>query len=217
MSKNSSIFKGLVEDIAKEVRKYLPKSKQMAAALTEIGNEISTEAKLNIRNMPVKSKFGEHTGLFWRGGLLNSINYRVVSTDKKTAVLEVGSFGVIYARIHELGTVGAGGALPDIVPKRAKALTIPAQRKYRGKFARDFPRGTLIKISKAGKRKNDPTGILVDRMRLEKLTMHKETSRIPKEAIAYYLRKRSRIPPRPYLYPAFMAKEKWMLERLKWL
>lgn len=30
-----------------------------------------------------------------------------------------------YARIHELGTVGRGGELPDIVPKNAKALTIP--------------------------------------------------------------------------------------------
>jgi phage gpG-like protein len=30
-----------------------------------------------------------------------------------------------YAAVHQLGTIGKGGLLPDIVPKRAKALFIP--------------------------------------------------------------------------------------------
>lgn len=30
-----------------------------------------------------------------------------------------------HAVVHEFGTVGAGGTLPDIVPKRARALTVP--------------------------------------------------------------------------------------------
>lgn len=33
-----------------------------------------------------------------------------------------------YAKVHELGTVGAGGKLPDIVPVRRQWLTIPTQR-----------------------------------------------------------------------------------------
>ena len=37
-------------------------------------------------------------------------------------------FGVLpHLRVQEYGTVGAGGSLPDIVPKRAQFLTIPLE------------------------------------------------------------------------------------------
>lgn len=38
----------------------------------------------------------------------------------------------MVARLHELGTKGRGGELPDIVPKRRKWLTIPFPGAYKG-------------------------------------------------------------------------------------
>jgi hypothetical protein len=46
------------------------------------------------------------------GSKLRNIKLRAVSTSR-------------YAAVHEYGTVGKGGSLPDIRPKRAKHLTIP--------------------------------------------------------------------------------------------
>ncbi len=42
--------------------------------------------------------------------------------DDLEAVVFIGPPASKYARIQEKGTVGAGGSMPDIIPKRAKAL-----------------------------------------------------------------------------------------------
>lgn len=78
--------------------------------------------------------------------------------------LPIGAIGVRkgladkYARIQELGTVGAGGILPDIQPVRARALTIPlaAARDARGVPLYSGPRdpkiaGQLFVINRKGK------------------------------------------------------------------
>lgn len=49
-------------------------------------------------------------------GLRNSI---FISVNELTGTIEVDKQ---YAKVHEFGTVGKGGRLPDIVPVRAKAL-----------------------------------------------------------------------------------------------
>lgn len=53
------------------------------------------------------------------GSLLRSFH---ASATQQTA--SVGS-PLRYAKVHQLGTVGKGGVLPDIKPKKAKALFIP--------------------------------------------------------------------------------------------
>jgi phage gpG-like protein len=59
------------------------------------------------------------------GALLNSF-FAVSLVRKSTGMSEiaVGS-SMRYAAIHQLGTVGKGGVLPSIFPRRAKALWIP--------------------------------------------------------------------------------------------
>jgi len=47
-----------------------------------------------------------------RGNMLRGLELRVFTSSP-------------YARVHELGTIGAGGRLPDIVPIKGKFLTIP--------------------------------------------------------------------------------------------
>lgn len=58
------------------------------------------------------------------GALKRSIRYRVPGS--KLSNIELRAFSTSrYAKVHEYGTVGKGGRLPDITPKRSKALTIP--------------------------------------------------------------------------------------------
>lgn len=57
-------------------------------------------------------------------GLRGSFFHRVTGSNLTNLQIRKGSTSR-YAGVHELGTVGAGGSLPDIVPKRARALTIP--------------------------------------------------------------------------------------------
>lgn len=58
------------------------------------------------------------------GALKRSIRHRVKGASLRDIELRNVSTSR-YARVHEHGTVGKGGKLPDIVPKRARALTIP--------------------------------------------------------------------------------------------
>ena len=53
---------------------------------------------------------------------------RVLSANQGEVVGRVGT-GVPYGKIHEYGTVGAGGTLKDIVPRNAKALVFQVRGK----------------------------------------------------------------------------------------
>lgn len=80
-----------------------------------------------------------------------------------------------FLKVHEFGTVGAGGTLPDIVPKKAKFLTVPLkdaldQRGVPKKAkAKDWP-DTFVFKSKDGrlfiaqKGKNGQIGLLLYRL-----------------------------------------------------
>lgn len=114
---------------------------------TEIGNVIR---RLGERATPIMRRgfmriSGEFllvfktTRLRGRPGLVRRSGNLTRQFDQRTAVKETGNalaelrttIGVYdrktvqYARVHEFGTVGAGGRLPDIVPRKAKFLRFP--------------------------------------------------------------------------------------------
>jgi len=70
---------------------------------------------------PQKLGVGENRlrGSLWPGA--QESRTKVVSVSLGEVVGRVGT-SVPHGKIHEYGTVGAGGTLPDIIPKRAKAL-----------------------------------------------------------------------------------------------
>jgi len=108
-------------------------------------NAMSRAAKHLERRTKQALATGEH-GIRSKRTLRQSITSSAF-TSERDVVGVVGS-PLVYARIHELGTVGAGGELPDIVPKRAGALTVPMGRLY-GKNARasDYPDAFIIKTA----------------------------------------------------------------------
>lgn len=63
-------------------------SDAMRTALTRIAILFQTQAKLNLRRL----------GIIDRGGLLNSIDYKIFPTG-----IEIGSYGIPYAAINEYG------------------------------------------------------------------------------------------------------------------
>jgi hypothetical protein len=109
----------LYEKIAEMQLAVQPKSKAMRRVLTRIGIKLEGQIKRNIRRID----------LIDTGTLLNSIRYELTSSGS-AGILQVGSWGVPYARIHEYGGV--------IRPKRAKYLTIPISERSKGNFISDF-------------------------------------------------------------------------------
>lgn len=102
-------------ELARLAKKLAPDSKAMQVTLIRVANKIVNDAKRNVANV-----------LTMRSGLLRrSIGFRL--TDKG---VDIGSFGVVYARIHEFGG--------KIVPKRRKFLTIPQERAFVGRSALNF-------------------------------------------------------------------------------
>ena len=59
------------------------------------------------------------------GGLIESIRDSVKVWVDSDGVVQGRIGGKHWARVHEYGTVGAGGTLPDIVPVSSKYLTVP--------------------------------------------------------------------------------------------
>lgn len=112
------------------------------------------------------------------GGLLGSV--ALERTTDGGVQVSVGGPGVPYAAIHEMGGV--------VTPKASLFLTIPFQPKYQGTrasehelyFSVDEKWGPVLLVESWGKRKGAPT----------------------EKNIAFLLRKRARIPARPYLAPA---------------
>lgn len=84
------------------------------------------------------------------GNLLKGFGPRVTGSSLRSLTLEVANrnpSAAAYVAVHEFGTVGAGGTLPDIVPKSARWLTIamdPAKdERGTGRPARSFGEGFL--------------------------------------------------------------------------
>jgi len=120
-------------------------------------------------------------------GLKGQMGYEIDASLFKS---RVGN-NLAYSRVHEGGTVGKGGMLPDIRPKSAKALAVPIHpdaKKARG--PRDFP--DLVFIPGRGK----PP--ILARIRSGGAKRARQASM----DVMYVLLKSVAIPPRPYLRPA---------------
>lgn len=76
------------------------------------------------------------------GALLRS--FKISTTDHSVTV----SSNLIYARLHQLGTVGKGGTLPTIRPRKAKALFIPLTDRAEKSVAMGVsgPRGGRMRV-----------------------------------------------------------------------
>jgi len=109
----------LYERIAEMQLQLAPGNKTMRRVLSRIGIKLEGDIKRNIRKVD----------LIDTGALLNSIKYEVVRSGVG-GILQVGSWGVPYARIQEYGGV--------IRPKRSKYLTIPISKRSKGRYASDF-------------------------------------------------------------------------------
>lgn len=99
-------------------------------ALTRVGALIANEMRIQYRKSGLKRQTGR---------LANSLDYRIVA-DGKNTILEVGSFGVPYAAVHEFGgnnrvpahsrmiTQAFGKPIePRSVQVRAHTRTVPAR------------------------------------------------------------------------------------------
>lgn len=140
---NSAEAKRVMEQIAK----------RSFPALQRGLKQISSEFLLHIKETRLKGRgvvFDGEQGLVRRtGNLTRQLNAQTAIRESGTTAddLEV-RFGVFdrktlqYARVHELGTVGKGGSLPDIVPRRAKFLKVPIRDL--GTAARPKARGKVV-------------------------------------------------------------------------
>jgi hypothetical protein len=117
----------------------------------------------------------------------------------RSLVVEATSKGVavgathIAAGVRQLGTIGAGGTEPDIVPVKKKALTIPlndaaSRASYQGFPAREaFPDAFLL--TKDGRHGASPLSLGVIARKKENQTLE----------LLYLLTARSSIRPHPFL------------------
>ena len=140
---NSAEAKRTMEQIAK----------RSFPALQRGLKQISGEFLLHIKETRLKGRgnvFDGEQGLIRRtGNLTRQLNAQTAIRESGTTAddLQV-RFGVFdqktlqYARVHELGTVGKGGSLPDIVPRRAKFLKVPIRNT--GTAARPTVRGKVV-------------------------------------------------------------------------
>lgn len=94
-------------------------ARHAAATFAAIGAQFITfHARERLRGRPgLKLQHG-------RAGLGGATNFDVTGTnlDSLQGAIFIGPPATKYANVHEFGTKGAGGTLPDIVPKRAKWL-----------------------------------------------------------------------------------------------
>lgn len=84
-----------------------PNSAKIRQALLRIGNVLEAQMKINVKDQ----------GLIDTGNLREKIKHRVTQT-KDSAVVEVGSFGVPYAAVHEFGYRG-----PQNVPAHQRFMS----------------------------------------------------------------------------------------------
>lgn len=100
-----------------------PSSDKMRQALTRIGTVLQAEMRINIGRQK----------LIDTGNLLNSIKYYVLQT-RESAKLDVGSYGVPYAAVHEFGFRGS--------------VSVPAHQRFMKKaFGRNMKNPREVDIS----------------------------------------------------------------------
>ncbi len=85
----------LRERISRRINQFAPNSPELKKAMFRIGFLLESEIKLNVRRQR----------LIDTGRLLNSIRFNVKRKGNRHT-LNVGSFGVPYAQVHEFGFKG---------------------------------------------------------------------------------------------------------------
>lgn len=88
-------FSAFMEKFKRRISQIDVDSDAMRAALLRIGIRLQADIKINIRSK----------GLIDKGHLINSINYELFK-DGSSIGVNVGSYGVKYAAVHEFGFNG---------------------------------------------------------------------------------------------------------------
>lgn len=154
-----------------------------------IKNADATFNKTQRENSKGKAQAGS------KGSLRNSVS---IIADNGRFGVQVGGPSAPYAAIHEYGGI--------ITPKNAKYLTVPAGPKYVGKRAREFDL-QFIQFKSGAK-------ALVLKSALEILAGRKNVGgKLPKDAVAFWLRDSVTMPKRPYIEPAIQE----VLSNAKWV
>jgi phage gpG-like protein len=163
-------------------RRLGPNSPEMRAALYSASFTVANAIKLKILEWKTQRQH-----LIDEGILLNSI----------TPELTYNGFRVYtncrYAHVHEFGTIGKGGLLPDIKPHNPPYyLTIPLQPKYKKRRATDFD--LYFARNEEGRA----------------MLFEKDT-----DEPAYLLLRKVSIPARPYFFPPIRGAVPEIIEKLK--
>lgn len=151
---------------------------------------------LTLLEAEIKQNIRKGAGLNVRtGALRNSIYKKIFESDSGYVYGEVGSEGVPYARIHELGGT--------VKPVNAKYLTIPHPDNRR---ADGLPKITI----------QDLFGFLKKQMFIHKNVIFLQTGRKGKKFTEirpmFFLKKSVDIPARPYLSTAVASKKDQILK-----
>lgn len=120
-------------------------SRGVLQALTELRARTPQQAKSALQKIVgdyqrllTRSRLSGRPGLNRRSGsLARAVTTQVTGTRINDLRGQVGFFdsrAAMIAAVHELGTVGAGGKLPDIVPVRAKRLAWPTRAGAKGRI-----------------------------------------------------------------------------------
>jgi hypothetical protein len=108
-------------------------SKRVTDAIKDLGLRAFPEARKatqaigrELVKRVTKERLSGRPGLIRRsGGMARSVIHKTSGrniSDLRTVAGFLDAHAAKIARVHELGTVGKGGVLPDIVPRRAKLL-----------------------------------------------------------------------------------------------
>ena len=128
------------------------------------------------------------------GALRSSVGYAIMPGGLAAIVGPT----VKYGKMHEFGTRGAGGTLPDIKPKKARALAIPIDKSAQGRSPRSFKDLSFIK----------PKGKAPMLMQFSGKTMiHAK--------LMYVLVKSVALAPRPFMRPALRNSRRKFAEQFR--
>lgn len=138
------------------------KLRRLQAAIDQVPERLFGELRETLRNEGARWE-GEMQNRTRRnlrrrtGSLARSIRQDVRGSSLTDLELRAATTSP-YAKVHEFGTIGKGGALPSIVPKRAKWLTVPLQGNLTPAGVPRYPsaaalrgQGTFVLKTKSGK------------------------------------------------------------------
>lgn len=170
---------------------------RIAALLTKGGARAERDMKKALSGGTLKARSGR-----LRAGAGFRVSKRARMLAVEVGILS-GKEALKYAAVHELGTRGAGGVLPDITPKRAKWLMIPQEAALTSAgVARFSPR--------------EASGSYPDIFFIEgDGLLFMFGGRGGDADLLFIGTKRVKIPPRPYIRPAFNSMVKSTKEEIE--